>query len=126
MPINELCMFDTIQPVNLSAKAAGEVRKIMQSKNIPDDYGLRLGVRGGGGCGGVSLIIGFDKRKDSDLAYTIEGIPIYVDKKHTMYLIGKEVDFYEGADARGFMFVDKSTLNLLNPNEAGNQPAPMK
>ena len=107
-------MFDTIQPVNLSAKAVEEVRKIMQSKNIPDDYGLRLGVRGGGGCGGVSLIIGFDKKKDSDLAYTIEGIPIYVDKKHTLYLIGKEVDFYEGADARGFMFVDKSTVDLLS------------
>jgi iron-sulfur cluster assembly protein len=23
-----------------------------------------------------------------------------------MYLIGKEVDFYEGADARGFVFID--------------------
>jgi hypothetical protein len=23
-----------------------------------------------------------------------------------MYIIGKEVDFYEGADARGFMFID--------------------
>ncbi len=91
-------MFDTLQPVNLSAKAAAEVRKIMQSKNIPADYGLRLGVRGGGGCGGVSPIIGFDKKKVSDLSYTIEGIPVYIDKKHTMYLIGKEVDFYEGAE----------------------------
>jgi iron-sulfur cluster assembly protein len=106
-------MFDNIQPVNLSAKAAAEVRKIMQTKNIPADYGLRLGVRGGGGCGGVSPIIGFDRKKDSDLAYTVEGITIYVDKKHTMYLIGKEVDYYEGADARGFMFVDKSTVDLL-------------
>jgi len=106
-------MFDAIQPVNLSAKAAEEVRKIMQSKNIPPDYGLRLGVRGGGGCGGVSLIIGFDKKKDSDLFYTIEGISVYIDKKHTMYLIGKEVDFYEGEDARGFMFVDKATIDLL-------------
>jgi iron-sulfur cluster assembly protein len=31
---------------------------------------------------------------------------VYVEKKHTMYLIGKEVDFYEGADARGFMFAE--------------------
>ena len=107
-------MFDTIQPVNLTVKAAGEVRKIMQTKNIPAGYGLRLGVRGGGGCSGFSLIIGFDRKKDSDLSYTIEGIPVYIDKKHTMYLIGKEVDFYEGADARGFMFVDKSTIDLLN------------
>src|SRR6267142_397364 len=111
-------MFDAIQPVNLSAKAAEEVRKIMQSKNIPPDYGLRLGVRGGGGCGGVSLIIGFDKKKDSDLFYTIEGISVYIDKKHTMYLIGKEVDFYEGEDARGFMFVDKATTDLLNSTPA--------
>jgi iron-sulfur cluster assembly protein len=110
-------MFDSIQPVNLSAKAAGEVRKIMETKNIPAGYGLRLGVRGGGGCGGVTPIIGFDKKKDSDLSYTVEGIPVYVDKKHTMYLIGKEVDFYEGTDARGFMFVDKSTTTLLEAAE---------
>ena len=106
-------MFDHIQPVNLSTKAAEEVRKIMKTKNIPADYGLRLGVRGSGGCGGVSLIIGFDKKKESDLTYIVGGITVFVDKKHTMYLIGKEVDFYEGSDAKGFMFVDKSTTNIL-------------
>jgi iron-sulfur cluster assembly protein len=98
-------MFDKIQPVTISPRAAEEIRKIMQTKNIPADYGLRVGIKGGG-CGGVSLLIGFDKQKDTDLAYTIQDIPVYVDKKHTMYIIGKEVDFYESADARGFMFVD--------------------
>jgi iron-sulfur cluster assembly protein len=98
-------MFSNVQPVTISEKAAAEIRKIMQTKNIPEDYSLRVGIRGGG-CGGVSLMIGFDKQKASDLAYFIEGIPVLVDKKHTMYIIGKEVDFYEGADARGFMFVD--------------------
>lgn len=97
-------MFDNIHPVSLSARAATEIRKIMQTKNIPADYGLRVGVKGGG-CG-VSLLIGFDRRKDADMAYVIEGIPVYVDKKHTMYIIGKEVDFIDGEDARGFMFVD--------------------
>jgi len=100
-------MFDQVKPVTLSSRAAVEVQKIMQTKNIPADYGLRIGVRGGGGCGGAKLIIGFDKKKDNDLAYEINGIPVYVDKKHTMYVIGKEVDFYEGDDARGFMFNDK-------------------
>jgi iron-sulfur cluster assembly protein len=99
-------MFNNLQPVDLSPKAAIEVRKIMQTKNIPADYGLRIGVRGGGGCGGAQLIIGFDKKKESDIAYTIDGIPVYVDKKHTMYVIGKLVDFYEGADAKGFVFTD--------------------
>ncbi len=83
----------------------------MQTKNIPADYRLRVGVRGGSGCGGAQLIIGFDKMKDSDLAYEIEGIPVLVDKKHTIYVIGKEVDFYEGAEARGFVFVEQPQNN---------------
>jgi iron-sulfur cluster assembly protein len=98
-------MFDNIQPVTISTRAAEEIVKIMQTKNIPAGDGLRIGIKGGG-CGGVSLIIGFDKQKETDLAYTIANIPVYVDKKHTMYIIGKEVDFYEGEDTRGFMFVD--------------------
>jgi len=97
-------MFETLQPVTISSRAAAEIRKIMETKNIPADYGLRLGVKGGG-CG-VSLLIGFDKRKDTDLSYSIDGICVYVDKRHTMYIIGKEVDFYEGEEGRGFMFVD--------------------
>jgi iron-sulfur cluster assembly protein len=82
----------------------------METKNIPKDYGLRIGVRGGG-CG-VSLIIGFDKKKESDVTYFIEDIAVLIDKKHTMYIIGKEVDFYEGADSRGFMFIDKKETRV--------------
>jgi iron-sulfur cluster assembly protein len=104
-------MFDQIRPVTLSPRAAEEVLKIMQSKNIPEGYGLRIGIRGGGGCGGAKLIIGFDKKKASDLDYTTEGIQVLVDKKHTMYVIGKEVDFYDGADAKGFMFVEQADAN---------------
>ena len=97
-------MFDNVQPVTISERAAAEIRKIMQNKNIPQDYGLRVGVKGGG-CG-VSLIIGFDRMKDADLAYKISDINVYIDKKHTMYLIGKQVDFFENEETRGFMFVD--------------------
>lgn len=98
-------MFD-FQPVTISPRAAAEVRKIMQTKNIPAGYGLRIGVRGSG-CGGVSLLIGFDKQKDTDQSYTIGGIPVYVDKRHTMYVIGKQIDFYDGEEGRGFMFTDQ-------------------
>jgi len=98
-------MFSPVNPVTISAKAAEEIRKIMQTKNIPADYSLRVGIRGGG-CGGVALMIGFDKKKETDFAYSVEGISVLVEKKHTMYIISKEVDFYEGSDARGFMFVD--------------------
>ncbi len=98
-------MFDNIQPVTITARASEEIRKIMQTKNIPAEYGLRVGIKGGG-CGGVSLMLGFDKRKETDLAYSHEGIPVYVDKKHTMYLIGKQIDFSESDEGTGFMFLD--------------------
>ena len=109
-------MFSPVNPITISAKAAEEIRKIMLTKNIPADYSLRVGIRGGG-CGGVSLIIGFDKKKETDLSYSEQGIPVLVEKKHTMYIIGKEVDFYEGADARGFMFIEP------NEKEKAKQPA---
>jgi iron-sulfur cluster assembly protein len=95
-------MIPDFEPVTISAKAAEEIKKVMQTKSIPDGYGLRIGVRGTG-CG-VSLIIGFDKQKETDKAYEIQGITVYVDKRHAMFVIGKEVDFHESADARGFFF----------------------
>ena len=93
-----------LKPVTLSERAAKEVRHIMEKKNIPEGYGLRVGMRGGG-CGGMSYMLGFDKSKEGDLTYELDGIPVMVEKKHTMYLIGLQVDFYEGSDAKGFTFV---------------------
>jgi iron-sulfur cluster assembly protein len=95
-------MIPDFEPVTIRAKAAEEIKKIMKTKSIPEGYGLRIGVRGAG-CG-VSLIIGFDKQKETDKAYDIQGITVYVDKRHAMFIIGKEVDFHESADARGFFF----------------------
>ncbi len=94
-----------IQPVSISEKALSEIKEIIARKNVPEGYGLRIGIRGAG-CAGVSYMLGFDKKKHDDVEYNIEGIDIYIEKKHTMYLIGLEVDFYDGADARGFSFVN--------------------
>lgn len=97
-------MFENIQPVTISDRACQEIRSIMQTKGIPPEYGLRVGVRGASGCG-VSLMIGFDKQKATDLVYDIKGIPVYVDKKHTMFLMGKQVDFVDTSEGRGFTFI---------------------
>lgn len=100
-------MITPIQPVTITPRAAAEVKKIRDTKNIPAGYCLRVGVRGGG-CGGAQLIIGFDKPRPGDLAYTLEGIDLVVEKKHALFVVGKKVDFYEGSDARGFLFTNAS------------------
>ncbi len=92
-------------PVTISKKAIEEIRQIIRSKKVPEGYGLRIGIRGGA-CG-ANLILGFDERLENDIEYDVEGIPVYIQKKETMFVIGKEVDFYEGADERGFMFKDQ-------------------
>ena len=100
-----------LEPVKLTEKAIAEVKNIMENKSIPEGYGLRIGVKGGMGCAGLGYMLGFDKPKEGDISYQIEGIDVHVEKKQTMYLIGLEVDFYEGSDARGFTFNNPNSVN---------------
>jgi iron-sulfur cluster assembly protein len=98
---------ETIIPVTLTEKAIEEVRNIMTNKNIPHGYKLRIGIKGSGGCSGFNYLLGFDQKKETDLEYQVDHISVLVEKKHTMYLLDLEVDFYEGSDARGFTFSKK-------------------
>jgi len=101
-------MSQVIEPVSITQKALEEVKSIMSNKSIPDGYGLRIGVKGGSGCGGMGYMLGFDKTKEGDITYEVDGVKVYIEKRQTMYLLGLEVDFYDGADARGFTFVNPS------------------
>jgi iron-sulfur cluster assembly protein len=90
-------------PVTITQAAIGEVKSIFAKKQIPDNYGLRIGTSGGG-CSGVSYIIGFDIQHEKDDVFFIEGITILIDKKHAMFLWGIEVDFVDKPEERGFVF----------------------
>ena len=90
-------------PIALSDRAAAEVQRILANKQIPEGYGLRVGVKGGG-CSGMSYILGFDKKREHDLEFTEHGIAVYMDKRHGLYLMGTTVDYHDGLDARGFVF----------------------
>ncbi|CAN5803968.1 iron-sulfur cluster assembly accessory protein [soil metagenome] len=90
-------------PIALTERAIAEVKIIMQDKNVPEDYGLRIGVQGGG-CSGMSYLLGFDKKKEADEQYEVDGLQLIMDKKHAMYVMGMEVDFQDGLNARGFVF----------------------
>jgi iron-sulfur cluster assembly protein len=92
-------------PVEISNSAMAEIKNIILNKNIPTNYGLRIGIKGAG-CSGVSYLIGFDLKKEGDEEYLIEDTPVYIEKKHLMYLIGLKVDFVNDAEERGFIFVN--------------------
>lgn len=90
-------------PVTLTEGAVKELIKLKDQQEISDDFGLRVGVEGGG-CAGMNYILGFDQKKDGDSEYEIQGIRIFMNKAHGLYLAGMEVDFRNGLDARGFTF----------------------
>lgn len=88
----------------LSEKARSEITKIMAANNIPDTYGLRVGVKGGG-CSGLSYSLGFDKEaRDGDKSIEIDGVRIFVDPKSLFYLSGTQLDYTDGLNGKGFVF----------------------
>lgn len=99
-------MTEKILPVSFSARALEEIKNIIRSKNIPDEYGLRIGVAGAG-CAGVSYQLGFDKKKENDDVYKIEDLDVYIQKKALLYLAGQKIEYHEG-DAKGFFFVPEN------------------
>ena len=95
-------------PFELTEAAKEEVKNIFKTKNIPSGYGLRVGIRGGG-CSGISYLFGFDTKHDTDEEFETEGIPVFVEKKHFMYVTGLLIDFEDGPHVRGFTFDNPGT-----------------
>jgi iron-sulfur cluster assembly protein len=90
-------------PIEISDRALEEIKNILKNKGIPEGYGLRIAVKGMG-CG-VGYKLGFDKKKEADDEYDIGGVQVLVQKREMMFLVGKKIEFYDEADARGFVFV---------------------
>jgi iron-sulfur cluster assembly protein len=96
------------EEIILTEKAMTEVRKIMSQNNIPETYGLRVGVKGGG-CSGLSYSLGFDKEaREGDKIITKDGVQLFVDPKSLFYLSGTELDYTDGLNGKGFVFNNPS------------------
>src|SRR6478609_5784794 len=95
---------DLDNEIALTDKAYSEVKKIMEANKIPETYGLRVGVKGGG-CSGLSYSLGFDSEaRDSDKIINKDGVRIFIDTKSLFYLSGTQLDFTDGLNGRGFVF----------------------
>jgi len=90
-------------PINLTENAITEVKRLMNEADFAQGQSLRLGVKGGG-CSGMSYVLGFDNKLEDDDVYDIEGIPVVMNKAHGIYLMGMEVNYENGLNARGFTF----------------------
>jgi iron-sulfur cluster assembly protein len=90
-------------PVILTVGAIAEVKKLMAKKDFDAAQSLRIGVKGGG-CSGMTYIMGFDHQEEKDKVFEIEGIRCIMNPSHEMYLYGMEIDWQDGLNNRGFTF----------------------
>ncbi len=90
-------------PIQFTQGAIAEIQRLMNEPGFDKNQVLRIGVKGGG-CSGLSYVLGFDKSKEVDALYENGGIHFTMDKSHEMYLYGMQIDWKGGLNSRGFTF----------------------
>jgi iron-sulfur cluster assembly accessory protein len=90
-------------PVNFTNGAVQEIKRLINEPGFDHSKVLRIGVKGGG-CSGLSYLLGFDDQKENDQQYESEGIVYVMEKAHEIYLSGIQIDWENGLNNRGFTF----------------------
>lgn len=98
------------QGIQLSDKAAGQIKSIIEKDNYPATMYLFVGVKGGG-CSGLQYVLDLRDEAQAPIADTDEvfdshGIPIVCDLKSYVVgnLTGTVIDYQDGLMGAGFTF----------------------
>lgn len=104
--------------IDITEKAIKQVKRIKEENNIPADYALRVGVKGGG-CSGMTYQLGFDgETKEGDTLIEKEGVKLLVDGKSLFYLAGTVLDFSDGLNGKGFIFNNPNATKTCGCGES--------
>lgn len=104
--------------ITITEKASKEIKRIMEENKVPSDFGLRVGVKGGG-CSGLTYSLGFDQsNREGDSIIESNGIKLFVDGKSLFYLTGTELDFSDGLNGKGFVFNNPNATKTCGCGES--------
>ena len=92
-------------PVTFTQDAIDEIRRLINEQPLSEKQYLRVGVKGGG-CSGLSYILGFDEKTDNDDVYDIGDLQFIMNRSHGIYLVGMEINWHGGLNSRGFTFTN--------------------
>ena len=90
-------------PVQFTPGAIAEIKRLMNEPSFDAGQQLRIGVKGGG-CSGMTYILGFEQKTENDVEFEIGGIQCIMNKSHELYLAGMVIDWENGLNNRGFSF----------------------
>ena len=102
-----LCIMETTiaAPVTFTDSAIKEINRLMNDVSFDKSNFLRVGVKGGG-CSGMTYVLGFDQKQEDDEVYEINGLSFIMNKSHGIYLMGMQIDWQGGLNSRGFIFAN--------------------
>jgi iron-sulfur cluster assembly protein len=89
------------EAITLTDKAAEKIGELLGGQAESEGQALRVAVRGGG-CSGFQYALAFDRVKDDDHVFEVDGVSVIVDKVSMQFVFGSEVDYVEGLQGAGF------------------------
>ena len=101
--------------VTVTDKASSQVKNLISE--LPDDVGLRLAVKGGG-CSGLSYDLQFTSEEEGDTIFDNDGYKVFMDQKSMIYLKGMSLDFDDGLQGKGFIFVNPNATSTCGCGES--------
>ena len=92
-------------PVSFTDRAVKELKRLMTEESFDKTQLLRVGVKGGG-CSGMTYILGFDQKTENDDEFEFGGVSCIMNRAHGIYLLGMQIDWQDGLNSRGFTFTN--------------------
>ena len=89
------------EAITLTSQAASKIGELLGGQSESEGQALRVAVRGGG-CSGFQYALAFDRAKEDDHVFEVDGVSVIVDKVSMQFVFGSEVDYIEGLQGAGF------------------------
>lgn len=93
--------------LQITSSAASKIKELIAKEGKGPEFGLRLGVMGGG-CSGLQYFMEFDTAREGDRTVEMDGAKVFVDPRSSMHVRGSQLEYLDGLHGAGF--------KISNPN----------
>lgn len=98
--------------VVITDNAASKIKFLLESdKKSPVEFGLRVGVTGGG-CSGMQYMMDWDTAREGDKVFANGNIKVFIDPQSLQFVDGSTLDYVESLQGAGF--------TMKNPKQSGS------
>lgn len=103
--------------IDITEQALEQIKNIQGKESSMDGRALRLAVIGGG-CSGLQYKIEFSEIKEKDNIQEVDDVKIIIDPKSSIYLKDVQLDYQDGLNGKGFVFVNPNAKNTCGCGES--------